>query len=270
MIQDTGLDRNNIDKFYTKNTIVDKCIKIFKNNILVEGNDIIIEPSAGNGSFLKKLEDEKYNIIGYDIEPEYNNIIKQDFLKLKFKNKNNHFIGNPPFGRQSSLARKFIKLCCKNGKSISFILPKSFKKDSMKKSFDLNFHLIKEIDLEKNSFRINNKDIHVPCIFQIWVKKDYKREKPKKVKPINFKYVKRNENPDLSIRRVGVYAGEINIINDEIIKKSIQSHYFIKLLTINKNEFIKKYKNDFEHNNTVGPKSISKNEINIKLNIILK
>ena len=48
---------------------------------------------------------------------------------------NLHFIGNPPFGRQSSLAKKFIKhICsCDKTKTIAFILPKSFKKDSLKK-----------------------------------------------------------------------------------------------------------------------------------------
>ena len=49
-----------------------------------------------------------------------------------------HIIGNPPFGRQSSLAIKFIKKSAEFCDSISFILPKSFKKDSLKKHFPLN------------------------------------------------------------------------------------------------------------------------------------
>jgi hypothetical protein len=43
-----------------------------------------------------------------------------------------HIIGNPPFGRQSSTAIKFIKKSCLFCNSLSFILPKSFKKDSLK------------------------------------------------------------------------------------------------------------------------------------------
>ena len=60
--------------------------------------------------------------------------MKQDFLELDIKLykdvKNVHTIGNPPFGRQSTLAKKFIKKCAVFSDSISFILPKSFRKGS--------------------------------------------------------------------------------------------------------------------------------------------
>ena len=55
-------------------------------------------------------------------------------LKNNLNSRKIHVIGNPPFGRQSSLAIKFIKKSCSFSDTISFILPKSFKKDSMKKS----------------------------------------------------------------------------------------------------------------------------------------
>ena len=94
--------------------------------------------------------------------------IKKTFSKI-------HIIGNPPFGRQSSLVIKFIKKSITFCDSISFILPKSFKKDSLKKHFPLNFHLINEFDLPKKSFLIDNKEHDVPCVFQIWIKKDIYR-----------------------------------------------------------------------------------------------
>jgi predicted RNA methylase len=271
--QDKGLKRNIIDKFYTKSTIVKKCIKNVKKYIKINKNDIIIEPSAGNGAFIKNIKTLSNNYIFYDLTPEHKNIIKKDFLKLnldKLKNKydNIHIIGNPPFGRQSSLAIKFIKKCCEFAKSISFILPKSFKKDSMKKHFSLNYHLIIEIDLPENSFLINNIETDVPCIFQIWKYKRKKRKQIKKLIPYNFEFVKKTDNPDISFRRVGVNAGKID---EEIEDKSIQSHYFIKFknnLTINEN--IKKInKIKFIENNTVGPKSISKQELIKEFNELL-
>ena len=268
MKQQTGLRRNTEDKYYTKENISLKYIKIVLSFLNIKKDELIIEPSAGDGSFMKYFENNNYKIIGYDILPEYKNIIKQDFLTLDIKEKNIHFIGNPPFGRQSSLAKKFIKKCCIYGKSISFILPKSFKKDSMKICFNKYFHLIYEEDIEINSFIINNNEtINVPCVFQIWIKKNVKREIPKKHVPIYYKYVKKSDKPDFSLRRVGVYAGFIS----EDINKSEQSHYFIKLKNdINKKLFINKYKKEiiFNHNNTVGPKSISKNEFNEKINKI--
>lgn len=270
MKQTTGLKRDTLDKYYTKDDIAERCIQKIKKIVKLTQNSIIIEPSAGSGAFMKPLEKEKYNIIGYDIKPEYENIIEQDFLNLKMKEKDVDYIGNPPFGRQSSLAKKFIKKCCKNARTISFVLPRSFKKQSMRNSFNNYFHLVHEEDLEENSFIINgNKLIDVSCVFQIWIKKDIKREIPIKYKPEKFKYVKKNKIPDFAIRRVGVNAGNIFT---EIDNKSAQSHNFIKLddgIDLEKfEEDFKKIK--FTDNNTVGPKSICKNEFNKEINNIIK
>ena len=126
----------------------------------------------------------------------------------------------------------------------------------MKKYFTNNYHLIFEKDLPKNSFLVNDEEHDVPCIFQIWEYKNYKRPKIKKILPLNFKFVKKFDNPDISFRRVGVYAGKIT---KEIDNKSPQSHFFIKFLnnkTIDRNiENLKVI--EFDFNNTVGPKSIS-------------
>jgi hypothetical protein len=47
--QKKGLNRNTIDKYYTKDIVVDLCINHFKKYIEINSNDLIIEPSAGNG-----------------------------------------------------------------------------------------------------------------------------------------------------------------------------------------------------------------------------
>lgn len=269
--QTKGLNRNVIDKYYTKDTIVDLCLNLVKKNIKINNNDLIIEPSAGNGSFIKGIKTLSDNFKFFDLEPENVEIIKQDYLLYEHgKNiSSTHIIGNPPFGRQSSLAIKFIKKSCEFCNTISFILPKSFKKDSLKKTFPLNFHLILEIDLPEKSFLVNNIEHDVPCVFQIWEKKSSKREIKEKLDPINFIFVKKTEQPDISFRRVGVNAGTIDT---DISEKSIQSHYFIKF--INKNytkDIIKKISEiKYEFNNTVGPKSISKQELISKFNPILK
>lgn len=137
-----------------------------------------------------------------------------------------HVIGNPPFGRQSSVAIKFIKKACSFAYSVSFILPRIFKKQSMKSKFNLCFHLEKEIDIPDNSFLVNGLEFNVPCVFQIWIKKKTPRALIEKIKPINFKFVKKDEQPTISFRRVGVNAGTISY---DIDNKSVQSHYFIKM-----------------------------------------
>lgn len=270
--QNYGLKRNIIDKFYTGNDAVKLCEKLIKKYLTIDLNDFIIEPSAGNGSFMETIKNLTKNYAFYDIEPEHDEILKQDFLELKYDklketHKRIHIIGNPPFGRQSQTAIKFIKKSCEFCDTISFILPRSFKKDSMKKHFDKNFHLIHQEDLPENAFLLNGNMYDVPCVFQIWIKKDSPRKPIKKLLPINFTFVKKSENPDISFRRVGVNAGKITkIIND----KSEQQHYFIKFTTLNNTMIEKLEKIKFDTNNSVGSKSISKQELIKEFNKILK
>jgi predicted RNA methylase len=272
--QKKGLNRNTIDKYYTKDAVVDLCLNYVKKHIKIYSEDLIIEPSAGNGSFIKGIKLITNNFKFYDLEPDNDEIIKQDYLTYNYdeikENFNKiHIIGNPPFGRQSSLANKFIKKSCEFCDTISFILPKSFKKDSLKKIFPLNFHLVFEIDLPEKSFLVDKIEHNVPCIFQIWEKRTFNRDTNEKIEPINFLFVKKTENPDISFRRVGVNAGTID---EKIDDKSIQSHYFIKFTNgktitdnINKLSTI-----IFNFDNTVGPKSISKQELIIKFNPLLE
>ena len=272
--QTKGLNRNTIDKYYTKDFVVELCLNFVKKYIQINPDELIIEPSAGNGSFIRGIKLLTNNFKFYDIEPHNDEIIKQDYLLFNYNNIKEtfskiHIIGNPPFGRQSSLAIKFIKKSCEFCNSISFILPKSFKKDSLKKTFPLNFHLIFEIDLPYKSFLVDDVEHDVPCIFQIWEKKIINRFINKKLEPVSFIFVKKTENPDISFRRVGVNAGTID---KKINEKSIQSHYFIKFTNgksitdnINKLSTI-----TYDFNNSVGPKSISKQELIFKFNPLLK
>jgi len=253
----TGLQRNCIDKYYTKPDISIKCVKTFKRVVQPKKTDVIIEPSAGGGVFIEPLKSVENKTYFYDIEPEHNEVIKQDFLLFTWTGSQQaHVIGNPPFGRQASLAIKFIKKSAEFAVSISFILPKSFKKESMQKHFPLNFHLVHQEDLPDTSFLVEGKEHNVPCVFQIWMKKKEQRSIPTKLEPTGFRFVKKSENPNIAIRRVGVYAGKVF---EETQDKSEQSHYFITLDDI---EDIQKFKDiKYDHNNTVGPKSISKQEI---------
>ena len=268
----TGKNRIITDKFYTNSNVVNLCFDVLNNYKNILNNCKLIEPSAGSGAFLDKLSN--YDFDAFDIEPTESKykIVKQDFLELDLNNydKSLAFIGNPPFGRQSSIAKKFIKKIsnCEKTNLIAFILPKSFRKESMQKCFNLFFSLDVEIDLPSNSFTINKKIHDVPCIFQIWKRSDKKRFIKPIQTPKSFIYVKKNEHPDFSLRRVGVYAGNIS---EEFENKSEQSHYFIKLNeSINKSMFVKKYNTiNFEHNNTVGPKSISKKEFTCSINMVV-
>jgi hypothetical protein len=281
--QTKGLKRDTTDKFYTKPEIISLCKKLINEKIKIDKNDLIIEPSAGDGAFISCIKSLANNYRFYDIKPEHPEVIQQDFLALDIKKiketlKNGeqiHIIGNPPFGRQSTLAIKFIKYASTFASTISFILPKSFKKDSMKKYFPLNYHLLVEEDLPENSFLVNNIQHDVPCVFQIWKSQDINRPTQTILEPLGYKFInkinKDNIEPTFAIRRVGVYAGKVS---SDINDKNIQSHYFIKIndnLDIKKIQILESLNSiKFSENNTVGPRSISKQEFISKYNLVFK
>lgn len=265
----TGLKRDNNEQYYTKENVSEFCVKITENHFKLDTFDIIVEPSAGTGSFIRAFEKigDLKNVLSYDIDPKHETIIKQDFLTTTFEsNKNILVIGNPPFGRQSSLAKKFIKHSCSFANVIAFILPRSFKKDSMTNCFDLFFHKIYETNLDDNSFIFNEKEYSVPCVFQIWEKKLCKRILPNKLtENDNYKIVKCDTDSTFAFRRVGVYAGKF--IFQDLNTLSKESHYFIKSNAPMTNELIDSLNNlTWCHDNTIGPKSISKQELIYKLN----
>ncbi len=146
----------NLDKYYTDKALAKHCIDVafYKLQDITE----VIEPSAGDGAFSLQL----LNCIAYDIEPEHESIIKQDFLKLELPYKKGRlFIGNPPFGRVNSLSVAFYKKCVKIGDYIAFILPIN-QLNNNRQMFD--FDLIHSEDLGKANY--TNKELH--CCFNIY------------------------------------------------------------------------------------------------------
>ena len=93
-----------LDKFYTLPTIAERCLAVLGSRYNWGHWDLVIEPSAGNGSFFTRIPTSKR--IGIDISPEHPDIIKQDFLQYSPPVGIEHIlvVGNPPFGRVSSLA----------------------------------------------------------------------------------------------------------------------------------------------------------------------
>jgi hypothetical protein len=267
-----GLNRDQTDKFYTNPSVVKICMEYIRTILVIKREDIIIEPSAGNGAFVSEIEKISNHTFFYDIAPEHPKVYQADFLEVDLdilrdfvdceNRRKIHFIGNPPFGRQSCLAFLFIKKCVKYADSISFILPKSFRKQSMQRYFPKCFHLVFEADLLENAFLVNGKVHDVPCVFQIWEKKNVERDVLAHLEPFGFEFVKRDgeQIPDISFRRVGVNAG---MIDTEWREKSVQSHYFIRFTNgVDLLENIARVQHaEFLFNNTVGPKSISKQEL---------
>lgn len=183
-----------LDKFYTKPEIAEKCVNLIAD---LETYDEIIEPSAGNGSFSDLIK----NIKAFDIAPEKENIVKQDFFELSNLTGNHLlFVGNPPFGQRSILAKNFIQHAIILGaETIAFILPNTFSKLTMQKVFPENWALILVEDLGRDAFEIDGETYHVPCSFYIWTQRASKinLRKKKLPQPSEFQFLPReSQNAD--------------------------------------------------------------------------
>ena len=73
-MQDKGLTRNTIDKFYTKKEVANVCIGLFEDFVNPDTKDIIIEPSAGSGAFSNELIKKYKSIEKKDIITDLKNI----------------------------------------------------------------------------------------------------------------------------------------------------------------------------------------------------
>jgi predicted RNA methylase len=267
MAQDTGKFRKNEkDQYYTRQEVAKSCVDKIQELLPQTSSWLWIEPSAGNGSFLKACQG--LQTVGIDIDPKAPGIQKGDFLQWTPLIQTKRIVfGNPPFGRQGSMAKAFIQHAAEFSDCIAFILPRSFVKPSMSRAFPLAFHCLHSEEIAKNSFEVNGSLYDVPCVFQIWEKRLIHRQIQEAAEPTGFHYVK--EDYDFAFRRVGGKAGTCYPKEVPCCK---QAHYFLRLDSNYKPQMKKIMDAVNAHvfpSNTVGPRSLSKGEVNEILNGIL-
>jgi hypothetical protein len=250
-----------LDQFYTNPDYAKELLQIIKDTIDFTEFDFIVEPSAGTGSFYQILDEDKR--IGLDIEPKCAGVLQQNFLSWSAPLFVNIItIGNPPFGKNSSLAVKFFNHSASFSNVIAFIVPRTFRKKSLTNRLNDNMHLVFDKDCPPNSFIHNDLPYDVPCCFQIWIKDDKKREKSIKRNISEFSnhfVITNREDADFSFQRVGIHAGKIRTEN--FADCSASSHYFFKAVNPSVIDIFKNL--DFEDvkHNTAGNPSISLEEI---------
>lgn len=235
-----------LDKFYTNSNYAEHCINSVFKLYNINSFDLIIEPSAGNGSFLNQLKTN--NKIGIDIFPENKGIIKMNFFDYT-PPKNKKFvlvIGNPPFGRISSTAVKFFNHASKFANVIAFIIPRTFRKISIQNKLNTTFHLVFDEDTSVTPCCFIPK-MSVKCCFQIWEKQNCIRPIIKlTTHHLDWTFLpfgpKKDGQPtvpkdaDFALRAYGSKIGEIKINNLQNLRP--KSWHWIKS-NIDKYELIK-------------------------------
>jgi len=163
------------DQFYTPIDTAKYCFELFCDEIKKYGDNYTnyqyIEPSAGNGNFLKVLPN---NTIAIDIDPKHPSIIKQDYLNWLPSTNNTKYVvfGNPPFGLRGHMALNFINHSYNFADYVCFILPQLFESDGkgVPRKRVKGYNLIYSIKLDSLFYEPDGKQIKINTIFQIWSK----------------------------------------------------------------------------------------------------
>ena len=282
----TGLKRAqaHLDAYFTKDDVAVDCVRRLPPH---SGSVAFLEPSAGGGAFVRALQSVA-RLTHMDIAPHVEGSVRGDFLTTALDDAALWgreealpdaiwVVGNPPFGRQSGLAKRFIKHAAESPRValIAFVLPRSFLKPSMQKAFPPHFHCVESWDMPQDAFEVLQEDgvlkpHDVPCVFQVWERRTVPRSLPILQVPRAdvYQFVSKAE-AHVALRRVGVYAGKV-VQGDGIESASDQSHYYIRLEDENRLEDMCRALAGMAFEaagHTVGPKSISKQEFIGALNV---
>lgn len=164
-----------LDQFYTRQVIAKECYGIMQEVISELGIDspFFIEPSAGTGSFYRLMPEERR--VGLDLDPQYNGVIKQDYLKwddMLSVPKPAVVLGNPPFGKLGQTGIKFINLSAYYADVIGFIMSNTFNRSFYARQLHRDLYLIKQHPLPRDSFyKPSGKRYSLDCNFFIWAKR---------------------------------------------------------------------------------------------------
>jgi len=175
-----------LDQFYTNPIVAKRFVDKVNELYDLSSYDHVIEPSMGEGFIYDYLPTE--NRIGLDIEKNHPDCLEGDFLEWSpDKSGIEHepllgtfpkiaFVGNPPFGRASTLALDFFDHCAQYGDMVSFIIPRTWMKYNIHKKIPSEFGLYWQAILPDASFILNGKPYEVRCVAQCWSKTDPKPE----------------------------------------------------------------------------------------------
>lgn len=213
-----------LGQFYTNPKTALACISHARKQLAHLQLETTIEPSAGAGAFANQLGQ---SCIAIDIDPKQEGMIRANFLTWQPHAQHHQclVIGNPPFGRNASLAVKFFNHAASFADAIAFIVPLSFRKTSIQRRLDRNFHLISTLPLPGEFFLLEGQSRQVPCEFQIWERRNMPREIEKLARTHpDFEFCSR-EHADFAVQRVGAKAGRIKDIAEA---GSASSHYFVR------------------------------------------
>jgi predicted RNA methylase len=284
-INDKKHSTNTLDQYYTKPEMARQCVAALAS--MNYTFDLILDPSAGTGSFLPALRDHfpKTRVLAHDIDPKRPFIKKSDFLderdwsdcgKELSNYKNIAVCTNPPFGSHSVTAKQFFKRASTFASVIAFVLSAAFGKKHTQDSIDRYWFLVHQVDFLNESFETEIGEKQLRTVFQIWEKREYLRFSLPIPAARVFYYVKRKDAPyraHIAIRQNGSNVGMCVIVDSMSftaagnIHQNGKNYYYIASAKLVRFSAKQQFRDQFNQLSwpsacyTVGHKSLGKNEL---------
>jgi hypothetical protein len=189
--QSVGTRGEDVDAYMTAPSIAQHLVATMKSKIAEEempADDLWwLECCAGTGNILRQMPPDKR--LGIDINPLAPDIVREDFFNYELDPAIPWVVlTNGPFSNDGPM-RIFNRAAGQNVRLIGLVLPAHLRSDKAQwvNRLDPFYGCIHDELLPKESFLRNGKPHDVPARFQIWVRRDTRREK----------LIERKDHPDL-------------------------------------------------------------------------
>jgi predicted RNA methylase len=192
-------------------------------------------PGAGIGTYVVAALQagfEPESITAVEFNPAYHelgsaiyrrfgvNYVLADFTEWQPEMKFDVIVGNPPYGKNASLAVKFLNKAAEYSDHISFVLPRTFRKPSVLNRIDEHLHLVEDVDTPNETFG----GTIITCR-QKWEKREEKRERIRTY----------TQHPDLNFvskAESNVFVGRVGAASGKVLTEGYghytEQHYFLR------------------------------------------
>lgn len=212
-----------MDQHFTDESVANQLVKSLLDRLDPQRLRCYVEPSCGSGAFSRALLSAGIpaaSLRTVEIDPRYEADVHADFLQMTRETLGiisgpaiTVVVGNPPFGHNGALARKFINKATEFAHWVCFVTPRSMYEAHCCGTLNPRLILMHEQELTVGVF----SDTWAKCNWQEW----FLLPEGEGIRPPEldadtlglYELVDKSEPHDVVVQRCGVTAGTITKCN---------------------------------------------------------